>query len=89
MHSAQDDPDILLIASAIVDKVELSDLTTCLGVPVDIVNENNGKRDQIAKILLHWQSMHLSDNSKSELLECLRMLNNAGIEEALRTYHGQ
>lgn len=82
----QDNPDILYLASAIVDKVELSKLAACLGVPEDILDDNDGKRDQIVKILLHWQSMHQSDSSSIKLLECLQALD---IEETLRTYHGQ
>ena len=77
--------EFLSIAGAIKDKIESSDLATWLRVPLDIVDENDTKRNQIVKILTYWQSMNGSTHSKTKLLENLR---NLDIEEALKPYLG-
>ena len=84
--------DFLFVASVLVDKVELSDLSTSLKVPLDNVDDNDterNKRKQIVKILLHWQFMNSSDSSKAKLLESLQTLNNySDVEEVLKPYLG-
>ena len=81
--------EFLFIASVLDDKVELSDLATSLKVPLDNVDDNDTKRNQIVKILLYWQSMNCSDSSKANLLKSLQTLNNySDVEEVLKPYLG-